>query len=318
MRFLIIQTSLQLSVLLYNYLFFHIFFFGLKFFLWFFFSPHNFKVIKRSKTNNFRFISKTSIINRKGTSVLSPIFPLLAVVLSAFIISQKSVDHVFEKYPSLYIITFGMVAAKVTNKLVVSIPIESMSSLTLFLRSLIPFIYFFPFQIAHMTKSEMGYSDYGYIGPFLLFLNQYFNNFLPEIYVLYIALLWCTYDLLVYCSQVSFHCEKWNEKEIIIINVFVLQVCLEICNHLEIELFRIPYPPRPLQQHQNKLSSTLSNSSYSGGLNHDRNGAKANNNRMSSQAEQDDQTLLTKRQTRSSKRHVVSHWIEISTNIKNK
>lgn len=55
----------------------------------------------------------------KGTSVLSPVLPLLAVVMSAFIISQKSVDHVFETYPSLYIITFGMVAAKVTNKLVV-------------------------------------------------------------------------------------------------------------------------------------------------------------------------------------------------------
>lgn len=61
----------------------------------------------------------------------------------------------------------------------------------------------FFFQIAHMTKSEMGYADYGYFGPLLLFLNQYFNNFLPEIYVLYIALIWCTYDLLVYCSQVS-------------------------------------------------------------------------------------------------------------------
>lgn len=59
-------------------------------------------------------------MKRKGTSVLSPILPLLAVVMSAFIISQKSVDHVFETYPSLYIITFGMVAAKVTNKLVVS------------------------------------------------------------------------------------------------------------------------------------------------------------------------------------------------------
>lgn len=56
-----------------------------------------------------------------------------------------------------------------------------------------------------MTKSEMGYTDYGHIGPLLLFLNQYFNNFLPEIWVLYIALIWCTYDLLVYCSQVSFN-----------------------------------------------------------------------------------------------------------------
>lgn len=67
-------------------------------------------------------------------------------------------------------------------------------------------------QIAHMTKSEMGYSDYGHFGPILLFLNQYFNNFLPEFYVLCIALIWCTYDLLVYCAQVSssFHLVQLN------------------------------------------------------------------------------------------------------------
>ncbi|XP_055314568.1 choline/ethanolaminephosphotransferase 1 isoform X3 [Sitodiplosis mosellana] len=189
----------------------------------------------------------------KGTSVISPVIPLLTVVLSAFIISQKSVDRVFETYPSLYIITFGMVAAKVTNKLV----------------------------IAHMTKSEMGYMDYGHIGPLLLFLNQYFNNFLPEIWVLYLALFWCTYDLLVYCSQ----------------------VCLEICNHLDIELFRIPYPPKPAQAvtiASQKSSSSNSNTSGSR-LSHDQNGAKGGN-RLD-----DDQVQQPKRQTRSSKRHVVSH-----------
>ncbi|XP_055314569.1 choline/ethanolaminephosphotransferase 1 isoform X4 [Sitodiplosis mosellana] len=188
-----------------------------------------------------------------GTSVISPVIPLLTVVLSAFIISQKSVDRVFETYPSLYIITFGMVAAKVTNKLV----------------------------IAHMTKSEMGYMDYGHIGPLLLFLNQYFNNFLPEIWVLYLALFWCTYDLLVYCSQ----------------------VCLEICNHLDIELFRIPYPPKPAQAvtiASQKSSSSNSNTSGSR-LSHDQNGAKGGN-RLD-----DDQVQQPKRQTRSSKRHVVSH-----------
>lgn len=58
-------------------------------------------------------------------------------------------------------------------------------------------------QIAHMTKSEMGYLDFGLFGPILLFLNQYFNNFLPEIFVLWIAFIWCTYDLFIYCAQVS-------------------------------------------------------------------------------------------------------------------
>lgn len=59
-------------------------------------------------------------IKYQGTSVISPIIPFAFVVLPAFIISEKSVDRVFESYPSLYILAFGMVAAKVTNKLVVS------------------------------------------------------------------------------------------------------------------------------------------------------------------------------------------------------
>lgn len=56
----------------------------------------------------------------QGTSVISPVIPFALIVLPAFIISEKSVDHVFETYPTLYILAFGMVAAKVTNKLVVS------------------------------------------------------------------------------------------------------------------------------------------------------------------------------------------------------
>ncbi|XP_062562005.1 cholinephosphotransferase 1 isoform X6 [Armigeres subalbatus] len=135
-----------------------------------------------------------------GTSVLSPIIPFLFVVVPAFVISQKSPDHIYENYPALYIMAFGMITAKVTNRLVV----------------------------AHMTKSEMEYLDWGLIGPLCLFLNQYFNSFLPEYYVLWFAMLWCSVDLVRYCGQ----------------------VCLEICAYLRIELFRIPYPPKPLMTSQ--------------------------------------------------------------------
>lgn len=55
----------------------------------------------------------------QGTSVLSPIIPFSLVVIPAFIICQKSPDHIFENHPALYILAFGMVAAKVTNRLVV-------------------------------------------------------------------------------------------------------------------------------------------------------------------------------------------------------
>ncbi|XP_055383420.1 cholinephosphotransferase 1 isoform X5 [Condylostylus longicornis] len=129
-----------------------------------------------------------------GTSVLSPVIPLALVVVPAFIIAQKSTEDIFGQHPSLYIMAFGMVAAKVTNKLV----------------------------IAHMTRSEMEYMDWSMLGPLLLFLNQYFNSVLPEFWLLVFALIWGIINLMKYCQQ----------------------VCLEICDHLHIKLFKIPYPPR--------------------------------------------------------------------------
>ncbi|KAK7791693.1 hypothetical protein R5R35_008712 [Gryllus longicercus] len=125
-----------------------------------------------------------------GTSVLSPIIPFSLVVVPAFIIYRKSIEHVYEEHPALYILAFGMVAAKVTNRLVV----------------------------AHMTKNEMEYLDSALIGPAMLFLNQYFNFFIKEYIVLWLCLIWVTFDLLRYSCQ----------------------VCVEICEHLKIQLFRIP------------------------------------------------------------------------------
>ncbi|XP_044737346.1 cholinephosphotransferase 1 isoform X2 [Chrysoperla carnea] len=126
-----------------------------------------------------------------GTSVLSPVIPFSLVIVPAFIICRKSVDHVYEQNPVLYILAFGMVAAKVTNRLVV----------------------------AHMTKSEMEYMDWSMLGPAMLFLNQYFNTFIPEYIVLWLCLAWVTFDLLRYSAQ----------------------ICREICDHLRINLFTIPY-----------------------------------------------------------------------------
>ncbi|XP_061941484.1 cholinephosphotransferase 1 isoform X12 [Apis cerana] len=125
-----------------------------------------------------------------GTSVLSPIIPFSFVVVPAFIIYRKSAEHVYENHPALYILAFGMVAAKVTNRLVV----------------------------AHMTKNEMEYLDSSLIGPAMLFLNQYFNFFIKEYYVLWLCFIWVTLDLLRYSSQ----------------------ICLEICDYMKIKLFRIP------------------------------------------------------------------------------
>ncbi|XP_016957515.1 cholinephosphotransferase 1 isoform X4 [Drosophila biarmipes] len=157
-----------------------------------------------------------------GTSVLSPSIPLTLVVLPALMIAQKSPQNIFTEHASVYILAFGMVAAKVTNKLV----------------------------IAHMTKSEMEYLDWSLLGPSLLFLNQYFNCIVPEIWLLWFTLMWGTQDLLRYCSQ----------------------VCLEICQHLRIDLFRIPYTPKGQAPHP----ATASVSSQSNiGSSADKNGGTA-------------------------------------------
>jgi hypothetical protein len=129
-----------------------------------------------------------------GTSIISPIIPFLLVIVPAFIISEKSNFGIYEKHPVLYLLMFGLLAAKVSCRLVVS----------------------------HMSKSEMNYFDSGLVGPLILFLNQYFNEFFTEYYVLWLAMAWVCFDLCWYS----------------------MNVCLEMCDHLNIALFTIPYPPK--------------------------------------------------------------------------
>lgn len=149
-----------------------------------------------------------------GTSVLSPVIPLSLVVIPAFIICRKSVENVYENHPALYIMAFGLVAAKVANRLVV----------------------------AHMTKNEMEYLDSALIGPAMLFLNQYFNFFIPEYIVLWLCLIWATFDLLRYSAQ----------------------VCREICDYLHIELFRItPVDHSSMQANRNGMTVNTSSSNTS-------------------------------------------------------
>ncbi|KAG9485364.1 hypothetical protein GDO78_008441 [Eleutherodactylus coqui] len=71
--------------------------------------------------------------------------------------------------------------------------------------------------VAHMTKSEMHLQDTAFIGPALLFFNQYFNSFIDEYIVLWIALVFSLFDLIRYS----------------------ISVCNQIASHLHIEVFRI-------------------------------------------------------------------------------
>ena len=73
--------------------------------------------------------------------------------------------------------------------------------------------------VAHMCKGEITHRDASLFAPMLLILNQYFNSFIPETLLLYFSLVWVGLDLVWYCSK----------------------VCLEICNYLNVSLFKIPY-----------------------------------------------------------------------------
>ena len=53
--------------------------------------------------------------------MLSPIIPFAIPLVLALMIWKKSISQLFEKNPGLYILAFGMVNTKITNKLVVSI-----------------------------------------------------------------------------------------------------------------------------------------------------------------------------------------------------
>ncbi|XP_056293317.1 choline/ethanolaminephosphotransferase 1b isoform X3 [Pseudoliparis swirei] len=146
-----------------------------------------------SCTNYFRVIFTGGVgkngSTTAGTSVLSPVLHIGSVIILAMMIYKKSAVQLFEKHPCLYILAFGFVSAKITNKLVV----------------------------AHMTKSEMHLHDLAFLGPGLLFLDQYFNSFIDEYLVLWIALIISFFDLVRYC----------------------VSVCNQIACHLHIFVFKI-------------------------------------------------------------------------------
>jgi len=100
-------------------------------------------------------------------------------------------------------------------------------------------------QVAHMTKNELEYLDTVLIGPAMLFLNQYFNFFIKEYIVLWLCLVSHSYTYCLHRRQVvrlvthrplSF--QVWVSFDLL---RYSAQVCLEICDHLKIELFRIPF-----------------------------------------------------------------------------
>ncbi|XP_051524183.1 choline/ethanolaminephosphotransferase 1-like isoform X1 [Myxocyprinus asiaticus] len=161
-----------------------------------------------SCTNYFRVIFSGGMGKNgstiAGTSVLSPSFHIGVLMTLALMIYKKSSVQLFEKHPCLYILAFGFVSGKLTNRLVV----------------------------AHMTKSEMHCNDSAFVGPALLFLNQYFNSFINEYCLLWVALVVSGFDLVRYC----------------------VSVCNQIATHLNICVFSIQPPTTSTLQPECKKS----------------------------------------------------------------
>lgn len=137
-----------------------------------------------------------------GSSTIFPMIPIgLTIVLQA-VIAHKS--PVYLEHPCLYLIAFGMVTSKVTNLVVV----------------------------ATMTRSEMALIDSCFIGPFMLFLNQYFNSLIPEYFLLSVVCVINIYDLLK----------------------FSVGVCQEICAYLSIYCFDITSTPEKSSSNGKKVN----------------------------------------------------------------
>lgn len=114
-----------------------------------------------------------------GTSVLSPSIPLILFVIQTVMIWKKSPTLLYENNSCLYLLFIGLIATKITIKLIVG----------------------------HMSRSEIGYLDSSMIGLLALILNQYFDCFIDETIVLKIAFAWALYDLISYanslCREIS-------------------------------------------------------------------------------------------------------------------
>ncbi|CAD6186796.1 unnamed protein product [Caenorhabditis auriculariae] len=110
-----------------------------------------------------------------GTSVLFPMFPLLAVVVPYCMVYSKSNSKVFEENISIFVLQFGAVAAKATNRLIV----------------------------AHMSRSELGLWDWIYLSPIVLILNQYYDFIFTEKKLLIWTTVYAYTSLLIYCFFIT-------------------------------------------------------------------------------------------------------------------
>uniref|UniRef100_A0A915B9X2 diacylglycerol cholinephosphotransferase n=1 Tax=Parascaris univalens TaxID=6257 RepID=A0A915B9X2_PARUN len=109
-----------------------------------------------------------------GTSVIFPLFPLLAVIVPFCMIYSKSTSGVYDEHTTMFALCFGAVAAKATNRLV----------------------------IAHMSRSELSLWDWIYLSPIVMMLNQYYDFYINEYYLLFAATIYAYASLIVFSAMI--------------------------------------------------------------------------------------------------------------------
>lgn len=128
-----------------------------------------------------------------GTSVLFPVCPLLASIIPFCMIYSKSHSGVFDENITVFVVCFGAVAAKATNRLIVG----------------------------HMSRSELVLWDWIYLGPITLMLNQYYDFWACERKLLLCVTCYNLTSLFVYCCTITrqicyhmkIHCFKVPPKQ---------------------------------------------------------------------------------------------------------
>uniref|UniRef100_A0A915EDY2 Uncharacterized protein n=1 Tax=Ditylenchus dipsaci TaxID=166011 RepID=A0A915EDY2_9BILA len=106
-----------------------------------------------------------------GTSVLFPLFPLLAICLPFVMVYSKSTSGIYDQHITLFCMCFGAVAAKATNRLI----------------------------IAHMSRSELELWDWIYLSPLVMMFNQYYDFHFDEYKLLMYSTIYAYISLFVFC-----------------------------------------------------------------------------------------------------------------------
>ncbi|CAF1057120.1 unnamed protein product [Didymodactylos carnosus] len=104
----------------------------------------------------------------KGTSIVFPAIPIFILIAFSMAAANCSKADLLEEHTSLYLVAYGFVFSKITNRLIV----------------------------AHMSRSALNTWDSSYVGPLVLCINQYLNTTINEHIILWLFVVYSVFDLL--------------------------------------------------------------------------------------------------------------------------